>query len=103
MEKYTIYTTETFDKIFLSLDRSEQNWIVKIKEKLQDNPAGKILRYCWFREKRYLSRNKRLYYLVDEDLKKILLVSFAPKKDQNKIIEFTTQNMLELQEHLRSL
>lgn len=103
MQKYAIYTTETFDKLFRSLDRSEQNWIVKIKEKLEDNPVGKILRYSWLREKRYLSRNKRLYYLVDEDLKKILLISFAPKKDQSRIIEFIAQNMSELLEHLRSL
>ena len=101
MEIYTVYTTETFDKLFNSLEKSEQNWIIKIKERLEDHPAGKILRYHWFREKRYLRRNKRLYYLIDEELKKILLVSFAPKKDQHKIVEFVIQNMPELLAYLR--
>ena len=101
MEKYIIYTTETFDKIFSTLDKTEQKWIIKIKEKLEENPAGKLLTFNWFREKKYL--NKRLYYLIDEENKKILLVSFAPKKEQQKLINFVKTNMEEFLQYLRNL
>ena len=101
MNKYIIYTTDTFKKLYETLDRSEQQWIEKIKTKLEENPTGKILQFEWFREKKYL--NKRLYYLVDEQTKKILFVAFASKKDQQEIIDFVKANMKELLEYLRSL
>ncbi len=98
---YTIYATDTFKKLYASLDGSEQGWIDKIKKQLEAYPTGKPLRYSWFREKKY--GNKRLYYLIDESSKKILLVSFAPKKDQQKIINFVTVNMKELLNYLKGL
>ena len=98
---YKVYSTDTFNKIFITLDRTEQEWIVKIKRNLEENPTGKILTFGWFREKKYL--NKRLYYLVDEENKKILLVGFAPKKEQQKLISFVKANMKEFLNHLRSL
>mgnify|MGYP001579392637 CR=1 FL=1 len=98
---YKVYSTETFNKIFITLDRTEQEWIVKIKRNLEENPTGKILTFSWFREKKYL--NKRLYYLVDEENKKILLVGFAPKKEQQKLINFVKANMKEFLNHLRNL
>ncbi len=100
-DRYVIYATDTFKKLFLTLDKSEQNWIEKIKRKLEDNPTGKILQFSWFREKKYL--NKRLYYLVEEEQKKILFVSFASKKDQQRVIDFVKVNMKELLEYLKSL
>jgi len=99
--KYIIYTTETFDKIFSALDKTEQEWIIKTKEKLEENPTGKILKFSWFKEKKYL--NKRLYYLIDDKNKKILLISFASKKEQQKLINFVKDNMEEFLNHLRNL
>ncbi len=55
----------------------------------------------WFREKKY--ENKRLYFLVDKQNKKILLVAFATKKDQQKVIDFIKSNMKELLNYLRNL
>lgn len=101
MQKYTVYITDTFRKLFSTLDRSEQKWIEKIKSQLEENPTGKILHFNWFREKRYL--NKRLYYLVDDSSNKILFVSFASKKKQQEIIDFVKANMNELLSYLRSL
>lgn len=101
IDKYTIYSTDTFDRTYLSLDESEQKWIDKTKKKLEENPTGKILQFNWFREKKYL--NKRLYFLIDEIGKKLLLVSFASKKLQQEVIEFIKLNMKELLGYLRSL
>ena len=101
MGDYTIYATDTFKKLYASLDGNEKQWINKIKRKLEEIPTGKIIQYSWFREKKY--GNKRLYYLIDEEHRKILFISFAPKKEQQKIIDFVTANMKELLNYLRSL
>ena len=86
-----MFATESFKGIYYTLESNEKLWIDKIKEKLKDFPTGKPLRYKWFREKRY--KNKRLYFLISEKKKKILLVSFASKKDQQEIINFINTNM----------
>ena len=101
MGNYTVYATDTFKNLFVSLDGSEQQWINKTKAKLEDGPTGKILHFEWFREKKYL--NKRLYFLIDESSKRILFVSFATKRDQQDVIDFVKANMGELLAHLRSL
>ncbi len=98
---YRIYATETFKTLYHSLETDEQIWIDKIKKNLEEYPTGKILKYKWFREKRY--GNKRLYYLLNDENKKILLVSFASKKEQQKIIDFITLNMKELLSYLKNL
>lgn len=98
---YKIYATETFKTLYSSLEIDEQRWIDKIKKNLEEYPTGKILKYKWFREKKY--GNKRLYYLIDEEKKNILIVSFASKKEQQKIIDFVTSNMKELLLYLKSL
>ena len=92
---------DTFKKLYSTLDGAEQIWINKIKSKLEESPTGKILQFDWFREKKYL--NKRLYYLIDEYNKKILLVSFASKKEQQSVINFINANMKELLTYLRNL
>lgn len=98
---YTIFATDTFKEVYATLDKSEQIWITNIKVKLEENLTGKILKFAWFREKKYL--NKRLYYLIDEQSKRILFVAFASKKDQQNIINFVIVNMKELLEYLRNL
>ena len=101
MSNYTIYATETFKKLLSNLEISEKIWIEKIKKKLEENVTGKPLGFEWFREKKY--ENKRLYFLVDEENRKILLVSFASKKEQQKIIDFIKSNMKELLDYLKKL
>src|SRR3989344_9274103 len=94
MDEYGSFTTETFKKIYSSLDGRERIWIDKIKKQLEENPTGRILKFEWFREKKL--HDKRLFYLVDEKGKKILFVGFATKKDQQKIISFVIENKDEL-------
>ncbi len=101
MGNYTIYITDTFKKVFASLDKSEQQWIESIKNKLEEEITGKVLYFEWFREKKYL--NKRLYFLIDKPSKKILFISFASKRDQQEIINEIKKNMHKLMTYLRSL
>ena len=101
MPKYQSFATDTFKKIYNSLDKGEQDWIQKIKLSLQESITGDILRYSWFREKKY--QNKRLYFIVDENTKRILLLSFASKKDQQKIIDNIIEDMKGLLKYLRGL
>ncbi|HLD97681.1 MAG TPA: hypothetical protein VI934_05050 [Candidatus Nanoarchaeia archaeon] len=101
MTNYDVYATESFKKLYSTLDRSEQIWIEKMKKQLEDYPTGKPLHYDWFREKKYL--NKRLYFLIDETTKKILFTAFASKKEQQKTINFVIANKEELLNHLRNL
>ena len=101
MGKCAVYATESFQKLYGSLTKDEQNWIKKAKEQLEEQLTGKPLHYDWFREKKYL--DKRLYFLVDEERGKVLFMSFAPKKDQQKIIDFIVCNKDELLTHLRGL
>jgi hypothetical protein len=101
MGKCVVYATESFKKLYESLTKDEQTWIKSIKEQLGDHPTGKPLHCDWFREKKYL--DKRLYFLVDEERRKILFMSFAPKKDQQKIINFIVSNKDELLTHLKNL
>ena len=98
---YAIHTTETFKKLYQTLDGNEKQWITKIKAKLEANVTGKILRFDWFREKKYL--NKRLYFLVDFKAEKMLFVAFASKKDQQHVIDFVTENKEELLAYLKKL
>jgi len=98
---YDIFATDSLKGIYHTLENDEKIWIDKIKEKLIEFPTGKPLGYKWFREKKY--KNKRLYFLVSEEKKKILLVSFASKKDQQEIIDFIKTNMKELLKHLNDI
>lgn len=86
-----IYETETFSKLYETMEKDEQEWVDKIKHQLIENPqVGKPLRFDWFREKKF--GNKRMYYLIYKGVSKILLVSFGPKKDQQKIIDHVIEN-----------
>ena len=89
---YEVYETYTFSKLYGTLNKEEQSWIDKIKLQLKENPeVGKSLRFNWFREKRF--ENKRLYYLIYQNLNRVLLVSFGTKKDQQKIIDHIIANI----------
>ena len=83
------------------MDKNEQNWIDKTKIKLAENPTGKILQFGWFREKKFL--NKRLFFIIDEELKKILFVSFASKREQQDVINFVVNNRQELLNYLKNI
>ena len=101
MQEYSIYWTETFKVIFEHAELAEQRWILKMEQQLKSNPYGKILRYSWFREKKF--GDKRLYFLVEESQKKILFVRFGNKKDQASDMTTILRNMHPLLAFLKNL
>lgn len=83
---YAVYTTKRFDKESDKLSGDEQNKIHKIFLQLKENPyVGDQIRYRFFREKRL--NGKRIYYLVYDDLKAVLLIATSTKKTQDKTID----------------
>ena len=99
---FEVFETETFSKLFESLEHRERIWVGKMRVQLKTNPkSGKPLRYTWFREKKF--ENKRLYYLVSEKKMKIILAAFGSKKDQQRIIDQILLNKTEYLELLEKI
>ena len=83
---YAVYTTKSFDKETENLSQSDKNIIQKIFLQIKESPySGDQIRYKFFREKRI--REKRLYFLVYEDLSAVLIVAFGGKKEQEETID----------------
>ena len=97
---YAVYTTETFEKEISKLSEKERKTIEKTFLQLKDNPyVGDSIRYRFFREKRI--KEKRVYYLVYDDLSAVLIVGFGGKKEQQKTIEKVIKYLPEFKEHLK--
>ncbi|MEK6897045.1 MAG: hypothetical protein AABW93_00790, partial [Nanoarchaeota archaeon] len=78
---YAVYTTESFEREVDNLSESEKKIIKKIFLQLKENPyVGDQIRYKFFREKRI--KEKRIYYLIYDDLSAVLIVAFGGKKAQ---------------------
>ena len=83
---YAVYTTKSFDRETQKLTKDEQERIQKIFLQLKENPyVGDQLQYRHLREKRI--KEKRVYYLIYEDLNLVLLVATSGKKDQQATID----------------
>ena len=84
---YKVYTTDTFEKKIEKLQNDEKERLTRLYLQLKDNPfVGDQVRYSFFREKRI--KEKRIYYLIYEDLNIVLLVAVSGKKDQQKTIDY---------------
>ena len=65
--------------------KQDQDAAAKIPQHLAENPyVGKPLNYLFLREKKIAGR--RVYYLIYDDLKLVLLVATSEKKDQQNTI-----------------
>ena len=85
MKKYKVFRSVGFQEEIVKYDKSIQNRVDKIEDKLVDNSEyGSPLGVKWFRESRF--ENYRVYYLIYEDLGAIFIVAISNKKDQQKII-----------------
>ena len=86
-----VLETNTFSRLFETLEKKEKEWIKKVIRQLKENSdVGKPLKFDWFREKKL--GGKRLHYLVYGKSNTVLLVAFGGKKDQKKIISQVLQN-----------
>ena len=83
---YAVYALNVFDKEMNKLPEFERSIIQKIFLQLKENPyVGQQMRYRFFREKRI--REKRIYYLVYDNLKIVLIVAIGGKKFQEETID----------------
>ena len=85
MKKYEVFRSVSFKEEIAKYDKSIQDRVDKIEDKLMYNPEyGNPLGTKWFRESRF--ENYRVYYLIYEDLQSIYMVAISNKKDQQKTI-----------------
>lgn len=83
---YSVYTTESFDKEIEKVSPDYKLAIDKIFQQFKQNPyVGDQIRFRFFREKRI--KEKRIYYLIYDDLKAVLVVAFGGKKAQQETID----------------
>ena len=99
---YGVYTTKSFDRETSKLPQNDKERIQKIFLQLKENPyVGDQLQYRHLREKRI--REKRVYYLVYDDLQAVLVVAISGKKDQQVTINHIIDNFDEYKEYLEKL
>ena len=91
---FRVIGTSTYMQEVGKLQKSYQIQAGKIPTKLTENPlAGKPLGYPFLRETRV--KEKRIYYLVYENLKLVLLVAISGKKDQQATIDHIKSQLAE--------
>ena len=99
---YAVYTTESFEKEIKKLPDPDKKMIQKIFLQLKENPyVGDQIRYRFFREKRI--REKRIYYLIYEDLSAVLVAAFGGKKAQQETIDRIIELLPEFKIYLEKL
>ena len=82
---YAVYAIEKFNKEMAKFSEEEQRRIKIIFLQLKENPyVGDQIWYRHFREKRL--REKRIYYLIYDDLQTVLVVAISDKKTQQETI-----------------
>ena len=99
---YAIYTTENFENEVSKLHEEEVQKINKIFLQLKENPyVGDSIRYRFFREKRI--KEKKIYYLIYEELSAVLIVAFGSKKEQQKTIDEIIRYLPEFKKYMKKL
>ncbi len=82
---FNVIGTDTYLIELEKWDKTDREAAEKLPHKLAENPyVGDQLSYPFLREKRV--KEKRVYYLIYEDLNLVLLVATSGKKDQQETI-----------------
>ena len=99
---YEVYVLNVFDKETDKLSKFDKEIIQKILLQLKENPyTGDQIRYRFFREKRV--KEKRIYYLVYDDLKIVLMVAIGGKKAQKETIDNIVEYFKEYRKYAEKL
>lgn len=89
---FAVIGTDTYLDELQKWPRDAQEAAAKIPPHLKENPhIGQPLGYLYLREKRIGGR--RVYYLIYDDLKLVLLVATSDKKDQQATIDHIKGNL----------
>lgn len=99
---YAVYALNVFDKEVNKLPKFDKEIIQKIILQLKENPyTGDQIRYKFFREKRV--KEKRIYYLVYDDLRIVLMVAIGGKKAQKETIDNIVEYFKEYRKYAEKL
>ena len=86
---YKVFRSEQYQKLFDTLDSSEQKRVEQCEENIQMKPySSKPLGYRFLREKKF--HGKRLLLLIYEKEELVVLATICTKKTQKKEIEIIT-------------
>ena len=89
---FAVIGTDTYLNELKKWPKADQQIAAKIPSHLVENPyVGQPLGYPHLREKRIAGR--RVYYLIYDDLKLVLLVATSDKKDQQATIDHIKGNI----------
>ena len=96
---YAVYTTESFEKETKKLSQFDKERIQKIFLQLKENPyVGDQIRFRFLREKRI--DEKRIYYLIYDNLMAVLAVAFGGKKAQQETIDEIIKTLPEFKRYI---
>lgn len=99
---YSVFITESFGRKMKKLDIQSRKRVQKIFLQLKENPyVGNMLQYKFFREKRI--NEKRLYFLVYDDLSIVLIVAIGGKKTQQETINYIIRNLSDYKKYVKEL
>lgn len=101
--EYTVFTLPSlYQKVILKLSIKEKERIQNIVQQLKENPyVGDQLQIRMLREKRL--DEKRIYYVIFEDLKAVLIVAISNKKTQQKTIDLIGSRLNEYRDYLNNI
>jgi len=101
--KYLVKTLPSlYEKIIKKLSNNNQERFENLVKQLENNPhVGDSLQIKNIREKRF--NGKRIYFVIFNDLKAVLIVALSDKKSQQKIIDFIRTNLNEYKELLKRI
>jgi len=101
--KYLVKTLPILNnEIISNFSIHDQDRFDKLIKQIGINPyVGDTLQIRSIREKRF--NGKRVYFVIFEDLKAVLIVAFGNKKDQQKIIDFIKDNQNEYRELVKKI
>ena len=91
---FIVIGTDTYMKEIGKWPKQDKEAALKIPNQLKENAlVGKPLSYPFLREKKI--KERRVYFLVYDDLKLVLLVATSGKKDQQATIDHIKKNLYE--------
>ncbi len=91
---FNVIGTETYNQEIVRWPKVYKEAADKLPNKLAQNPfSGDPLSYTFLREKRI--KEKRIYFLIYEDLNLVLLVATSGKKDQQETIDHIKEQLKE--------
>ncbi len=100
--RYLVKTLPVVEKQMQKMSINNQNRFGNLINQIENNPyIGDSLQIRIIREKRF--NGKRIYFVIFEDLRVVLIVAISDKKTQQKTIDFIRDNLNEYRELLKEL